>query len=759
MMNIKKKKVLRSSTAAVLGMALLLGGGIFSAQAFYNTPPGLTTLFTQPFRGGDAPSLLNDIGVAAPDGTTAPVTGVTHYTINIEEFTDTLHTGLGGVTTLWGYVPNNYLTVPPSIPGPLTPKHLGGIIVAQKDVPIQITFQNMLTANKTSGGTPLLSPIPVDPSIYGANVQQNRTAVHLHGGFIPWISDGGPFDWFDAAGNHGLSFINNRVLNPSATDGQAEYYYGNHQSARMMWYHDHAVGITRTNAYAGVATGYIIRDDYEAGLGLPRIEGGTNPITTTALSQAEIPIVVQDKIFVGANIGAVDPTWLTIGLPLATANPGSLWYAHVYDKALYKIGPNIKKNTVTQNPSVVPEFFGDTMLANGQVYPIVNVEPKKYRIRFLNACNARFLNLQLLVHDGTADGITLNKKTGLPTNLKGPDWLVIGTEGGFLPKATTVAGNLPFNPVTLGGSLITAPAERWDLIVDFSTFSNKKIVLYNDAPAPFPVGDPRNDYFPGWNMNANPVNATSIAGSGPNTREIMVFNVGPSVGTDLGYTGTISSGYDLSAGNDPLTLSPTGATPRSLTLNENFDLQGRLLQQIGTNVPLVAGTFGRAYIDAPTETPVAGTTEVWSVANLTGDTHPLHFHLVNVQILDRTPFKVNKYTGAPTFTGPAVPPLPEDAGWKETVKMNPGEVTRVIMKFVLPTITGPLGTGPNKEVDFTTVTNGLTPPQPGGPTNNYGVGGLGTPPPSPRTGGNEYVWHCHILEHEEHDMMRPLIVN
>jgi spore coat protein A len=126
-------------------------------------------------------------------------------------------------------------------------------------------------------------------------------------------------------------------------------------------------------------------------------------------------------------------------------------------------------------------------------------------------------------------------------------------------------------------------------------------------------------------------------------------------------------------------------------------------------------------MDSATETPSSGDTEVWKIANLTGDTHPIHFHLVNVQIISRQPFKVSSYIGTPTYTGPARPPDPSEAGWKDTVRMNPGEVTTVIMQFKLP-----------------------VPP--------FAV------PASPRTGGNEYVWHCHILEHEEHDMMRPLVI-
>ena len=672
------------------------------AMAYYQSSGLGLSLFSQDLRGSDVTSLATQIGVAAPDKKLAEVTGAMHYTLGIQEFQDTLHGNLGP-TTLWGYAPTTYL-----VAGPATPRHLGGIIVAQKGAPIQITFRNTL---------PPIHPIPVDTTIPGANQAQNRTAVHLHGGFVPWISDGGPFDWWAPDGTHGDSFLNNQVLRSKKPAlNEAEYYYPNNQSARFVWYHDHAWGITRINAYAGIATGYIIRDNFELNLGLPRIESG---VTGAGVSTAEIPIVIQDKIFVNAeNISALDPTWRG---PTTT---GSLWYAHVYEPSRWDLTPG----KVPPNPSVIPEYFGDTMLANGTVYPKVAIEPKRYRLRILNATNARFLNLQLYVADGSPNGITLKAGTGVPTNSAGPTFRVIGTEGGFLQNPVDVPSNVPFNPVTLGGSLITGLAERWDVLVDFSGFAGKKVILYNDAPAPFPDGEPESDYFPGWNTKDNPVNATTPAGQGPNTREIMRFDVGTTVTSpgapDIGLTWPGPTGIDpfLAPIVSGVPMAPQGVRTRQLTLNETFDAYGRLIQLEGTNVPLGSGTFGRAYTDPPTETPLAGTTEIWEIANLTGDTHPIHFHLVDVQILNRQPFNVSRYSGVPSFLGPPVPPAPYELGWKETVKMNPGEITRVIMRFDLPA------------VPFTV-------------------------PSSPRTGGHEYVWHCHLLEHEEHDMMRPLVVS
>jgi spore coat protein A len=183
------------------------------ARAF-NQSSGLgLTLFSQALRGSNVLSLATQIGVAASNGVAA--TGATHYTINIQQFTDTLHGALGP-TTLWGFVPEKYL-----VAGPPSPRHLGGILVVNKGSPIQITFQNQLPTFANSWGQ--IHTMPVDTTIPGADQVQNRTAIHLHGGHVPWISDGGPFDWFNPAGLHGTSFLNNVVPGAPGGAGQAEY--------------------------------------------------------------------------------------------------------------------------------------------------------------------------------------------------------------------------------------------------------------------------------------------------------------------------------------------------------------------------------------------------------------------------------------------------------------------------------------------------------------------------------------------------------
>ena len=712
------KKSAGAGLAAGASMFVPWRFGMREAFAFAQSPTTIR-LYNTDLRG------IGTIGVAAPDATPAPVTGVTHYTLTIDQFQDQicpLNSGLGP-TTLRGFNPTALLAGQNN-------RHLGGILVTQKGVPIQLTFRNNLP-----GGPHI---IPNDLSIMGANLGNNRTAVHFHGGLTPWVSDGGPFSWWDPAGNHGPSFLNNQVLNPGAAPNEAEYYYPLNQSARFGWYHDHAVGITRINAYAGIATGLLIRDGFETNLvgqGLPDyIERGGN----------ELPLIFQDKVFVGSNTAALDPTWSTVVAPAATAF-GSLWYAHVYERNRWKSAGNVSgggaNNLTPPDPSVIPEFFGDTMLVNGTTYPKVIVEPRRYRLRLLNACNARFLNLQLYVADASPSGITLNPATGVPTNLPAgcdpntpgtPSLLQIGTEGGFLPYPVKVPTNVPFNPVTFTGSLIVAPAERPDIIVDFSKHANQTVILYHDAPAPFPMGDPRNDYFPGWNVKLNPVNALTPADSGPNSRILMRFDVAPSGPADVPLG--ITTATNLQDGIDPLlvpvgvTTPPPGIPVRPLTLNETFDPYGRLIQLLGTNVQPAntpGSGFGRAYTDPATETPVNGSTEVWEIYNTTADVHPMHFHLVNVQVINRQAFQ--NFNGTPTFKAAPTAPAPNETGWKETVPMYPGTVTRIIMKFDVPRI--------------------LT------------AGGTVVPtPPSPRTGGNEYVWHCHILEHEEHDMMRPLVV-
>jgi len=631
------------------------------------------------------------------------------YSIQISQFTQQLHPDLpDSGTRLWGY----------SDAAHPVQRYLGGAIVAQMGRPVKLSVKNRLPNNH---------PLPVDTSIMGAEKDQpvNRASLHLHGGFTPWTSDGNPFSWFTPAGGPtGETF-----LNPGDEPGTAEHYYPNDQSARLLWYHDHAMGITRLNAYAGLATAYILRDDLETGL-----------IKSHVIPSIEVPLIIQDKTFVDGS----DPHY-------HWGRKGDLWYPYLYEKdsepdgkGRWAYGPDETPPAVIPIPQLpapvaeIPEFFGDTTLVNGTCYPFLEVQPRHYRFRILNASQARFFNLQLYYADATGKEADLAKP--------GPRLVQIGTEGGFLPFPVALnnpPAQLVLDPETgnaIRYNLLLAPAERADLVIDFSKVPvGAKLILYSDAPAPFPGGDPRNDYVTGGpDQRALGGAASTKPGMGPNSQTLMQFRVLPLAGQGdppaMGILEQLAVNGAAFFDNLYNNLLPSvikcdvkkAARVRILTLNEDFDDYGRLIQTLGTNAQnglnnQGVATWGRGYMDDPTEDPKAGDTEIWQICNLTGDTHPIHFHLVNVNVLSRRPFDVEHFNGTPVYTGPARVPDANEAGWKETVRMNPGEVTTVVMKFDLP------------KVPFHV-------------------------PISPRFGGHEYVWHCHILEHEEHDMMRPLIV-
>lgn len=683
---ITKRKFLQSGAIAVATTLVPLKGTI--RQAFAYSQSQRLAKFIQPLRGiGGA-----GIPLAIPDAVRQAwwQPGVTHYTLDMAQFEDQLHPSLANPTRMRGYGQG----------GAARHRHLGGIIAVKRGTPVQITFRNQLSGSHV---------IAVDTTIPGAERGPNRVSPHLHGGQVPWISDGGPESWWDPGGNVGRSFagITNPIRNRSAAPNEQEFYYPNNQGARLMWYHDHAIGITRVNAYVGLASAYVVYDDYETvllGSAPYNLPGPLDPRTTY--------LVFQDKTFVGPNIAVTDPDWLDL---VPDSKAGHLWYPHTYESERWEVDPS--PTLPMPHPSVVPEFFGDTILVNGLAYPTLTVEPRQYRWRMLNACNARFFNPRL-VHAQGATGVEATE----PSNRDGPAFVQIGTEGGFLPVPAMVNG--PKQP-----RLLVAPGERTDLIVDFRAIPvGTVLILYSDAAAPFPFGDARYDYHP-----KNPKTPTSLPGAGPNTRTLLQIRVGPRVGPpDPGITlpAALANTGDLpfhvpQAPGMP-TPAPAGVRVRRLTLSESFDAYGRLIQMLGTDVR-TSGTprnpmFGQPYHAQPTEVIEAGTQEVWEIANLTGDTHPMHFHLVNVQVLSRQAFNVRKYAGGvPLYLGPQIAPDVNELGWKETVRMNPGEVTRVLMRFDLPA------------VGFTV-------------------------PASAHTGSNEYVWHCHILEHEEHDMMRPLVV-
>jgi spore coat protein A len=634
------------------------------------------------------------------------------YRIVMGQYRQSFHPDLPS-SRLWGYAD--------ATTGLPKWRYVGPAIVATKGTPVRVNFINLL---------PRIHPLPVDTTIPGAETGQhvNRAAPHLHGGFVPWPSDGGPFHWTTPLGAHGSSFVRwlpNRLGLP--TD---DYWYPNEQAARLMWYHDHAVGITRLNAYAGLAAPYIIIDADEI-----RMFGPGGSILPDQLPGT--PLVLQDKSFkmLADDFGGV----------------GDLDYPYRYgSQEDHPTGGPFPNQLPTI--SAVPEFFADNIVINGMAYPQLTLPAGVHRFRMLNGTQSRVFNLQLYQEDGANPGEA-------DTTRKGPDFLVIGTEGGFLPKSAIVRSDGAFNLESYnahdpnGYGLVLAGGERADVLIDFSDCAGSSFILYNDAGSPFPEGaDTFLDYYTG-----NPDGTGGPLGRGPNTRTMMRIRVDTTVpaGACGGSVEALKARVDDELAQVSLGLlvpesmlgpefqAPPGAVLRNKTLSEGVDPYGRLIAMLGTDAapePSVNFTkYGTRYEDPidpdGREDYRVGKTEVWDIYNTTGDTHPIHFHLVNVQTIGRAPF-AQAEDGTPVDgvfqpNGPFVPPDEDERGWKETVRMDPGQITRVIMKFELP---------PNPVVNVLGRNRRIRVPE------------------SPRTGGYEYVWHCHILEHEEHDMMRPLVV-
>lgn len=608
----------------------------------------------------------NDLGqympVAVPDTTTYP--GSDYYEINLVQYTEQLHKDLPP-TTLRGYVQVNTTDITVS-----KPNYLGPTIVAQKDRPVRVKFTNKLSTG--SGGDLFL---PVDTSVMGAgmgpkmgteNYTENRATLHLHGGVTPWISDGTPNQWITPAGEttsypKGVS-VQNVPDMPDPGPGAETFFYTNQESARLMFYHDHTYGITRLNVYAGEAAGYILRDDTEKAL-----------IASGAIPSAEIPLTIQDKTFVPQDVqlAAEDPTWNKA----KWGGFGNLWFPHVYmpnqnpgdpsganTMGRWDYGPwfwppytglkhgpvanplypsvagEPKDNPSVPNISAVPEAFMDTPLVNGTAYPSLDVQPKAYRFRILNASNDRFWNLQLYTaksdnamwdskgvlldaNAGEVPMVSASSGTGNPATwptdgraggvpdpaAAGPNMVQIGTESGFLPAPVELA-NQPIDYVynrkdivvlnVSQKTLLMGPAERADVVIDFSKYAGKTLILYNDSPAPVPAFDPRYDYYTG-----NP-DQTALGGApstqpgyGPNTRTVMQIKVAA--------TATAASTYPVASIQS--TNSGAGYTAPKVTLNGGAG-SGATASATGEVDALSIATPGTAVTSAPTVSLTGGAT-------------------------------------------------------------------------------------------------------------------------------------------------------
>jgi spore coat protein A len=660
----KKSALLVAAAVAVLLTVLFIGS---TAGASVQVPQ-------VPLPGNAIPKYQDPLPTFAGNR----VDGTKDLTVTMEEFQQevlpsasyaALPVPYKAGTYVWGYgieeAGGN--TFPPLYPA--------YTIEAQRGVPTTITYinnlvnpvlQQYLTVDQTLHWADPVGPVGdplVDP--YTGPVP---AVTHLHGGEVPSAFDGHPDSWFTPGlAQTGPGFV---------TD---TYTYPNTQEAATLWFHDHALGMTRLNVYGGLAGFYLLRDPANEPANLPS-------------GQQEVEIVIQDRMF------DTNGQWLFPDAP--ALNP--------------------------EHPFWQPEFLGDTIVVNGKTWPYLDVEPRRYRFRFLNGSNARFYSMRLM------DPVAM---------LPGPPIWQIGTDGGLLDT-----------PAMIGfpNELLIAPGERADVIIDFGALppgTGPEFILYNSARAPFPKGAPVDPNTTGQIMKVRVVN--------------------PFTPPDNSYDPATALPGSLRPNNPIEVLDPavTAIQPdqvRQLTLNEVMGAGGPLEALL--NNTKWDGTMSGLPAPGITEMPRVGSTEVWEVINLTGDAHPIHLHLVQFQLLSRQRFQTNKYlkaydaafaggvynpaAGPPLpydtpnadgavggnpaigsfLQGKAIPPAANEMGWKDTVIMYPGEVTRIVVRWAPQDV--PAG--------------GVIPGD-----NAF---------PFDPTVGPGYVWHCHILDHEDNEMMRPYTV-
>jgi spore coat protein A len=639
------------------------------------------------------------------------------------------------------------------------PQYPGATIEAKKGSAVTIKYVNSLPTSSV-----LRNYLTIDQTIHWADpLQQGMqfhpftgpipTVVHLHGGENQSTSDGVPEGWFTNNGLHGKGYS---TFAPTSANSTV-YNYPNNQQATTLWFHDHALGITRINVFSGLAAFYFLRDQYDTGL-------AGNPLGLPAGNQ-EIELMIADRQF---------DTNGQLLFPDSNTNPSLV------------DGPPSNPQI---HPFWIPEFFGDTMLVNGRTWPFLQVEPRRYRFRVLNASNARFVRMGLV--DASSGAI-------------GPPVYQIGTDGGLLDTPVKLLGQTePPNDGTPTPStrLFLAPSERADIIIDFTGLRGRTFTLTNDGQVPFPSGSPLAPSDPtrqvmqfrvtlplsGRDTTYNPASGAPLRGRA-NQEPVIVRLANPATGAiATGVTPNVLRQMVLFEFEDPFgNGGNTAGTPVEDLIN-NTKWSGK--RDGGGNSPIPgSGTdqYGQGlYI---TEWPRVGSTEVWEFLNTTVDAHPIHIHLIQFQLINRQPVAIDPNTGqltylgawaaafpggifngeaadgswspvtyqpgtiipgygppgyywtpnadgalggnpafSPFLSGPPIPANPSEAGWKDTVKVFPGYVNRFVIRFApqAPPV------------------NGVSPGQ-----NLFSFD---------PTRGPGYMMHCHILDHEDNEMMRPYI--
>ena len=614
-------------------------------------------------------------------------------------------------TYVWGYKVGD---APALFPGYTVESHRGA-------GPTLVTYTNYLG---TANTYPLLQRyLTVDQTIHWANPLNlamdapgrwdpysgpQAVVPHLHGGEVRSDFDGGPDAWW-TPGGEGSKFS---PLAAGAIRGPGYFTnalnYPNLQEATTLWFHDHVLGETRLNVYAGLAAFWFLRDQYDTGI------PGTG--LNLPAGEQEIEAVIQDRQF--------DTT-------------GQFLFPDGYPEGLNGPPPN-----PDIHPFWNPEFFGDVILVNGRSWPFFPVEPRRYRIRFLNGSNARFYHLHL---------------ENLATDADGPPIYVIGTDGGLL-NAPVITSSTDDN------RLLIAPGERYDVIIDFSGYKGQNLTLMNDANAPFPGGDPVDPATTAQIMQfrvstTTDINDTSFNPATPGATLRGGANQPPAIVRLSDGVGGINPAVQVSRKRQ-LVLREVEGPGGPVEVLVNNSKWGGLRE--GTHTPIPGSSY--VGVNHVTELPQIGSTEEWEIINITGDAHPIHLHLVQFQLVNRQTFDDVAYTtayeaafppgaaidgyGPPNYyntpnadgaiggnpavssyltPGTVTAPLPQERGWKDTFVMYPGSVTRIIVRWAPQDV----------------AVGGVTPGQ-----------NLYTFDP---TYGPGYVWHCHILDHEDNEMMRPYL--
>ena len=666
-----------TGTAGSRAVAVEVPGTLPGALAGGTLPPGSVPRFVTPMV---IPPVMPRAGVTGNRGGK----NVDYYEISVRQFSQQILPAGLPATTVWGYG----ALASSSKTGLLLHHAPSFTIEAKADRPVRVKWINDL---RDPGGNYLPHLLPVDPTLHWANPPGGTTGrdtrptftetpgpytgpvpmvTHVHGSVgVGDESDGYPEAWFlPAAGNlpadharHGTWYEffaakASALFGVTWGPGYAVFQYPNKDRACTNWYHDHTLGMTRLNVYAGPAGFYLVRGgpgdkvlDRTTGLlavlpGPAPQEGDKFPSNKTYY---EIPVAIQDRSF---------------------NEDGSLFYPDT--RAFFDgiTGPFLPETDLS--PIWNPEFFGNTLMVNGKTWPYQQVEQRRYRLRMLNGCQSRFLVLDF-------------------SAIPGIEVWQIGNEGGFLDGA-------PVN-LTTGhqNRLLMGPAERADLVVDFTNVPVGKHVLGNIGPdEPFGGGVPGVDF---------PVADPATTG------QVLQFRVVPAIAAD---PTTPPANLALPARTP---LAPASVT-RRLVLAEMMSMDAEdapAAALLGT----VDGDPGAGPVpftalmwhDPVTENPVPGVTEVWEFHNTTADAHPIHVHETKFEVVDRQEILVDEEAGTLQLApgSAAVPGEPWETGLKDTVVAYPGQVTRIRVRFDNP---------------------------------------------------GQYVWHCHVVEHEDNEMMRPFRV-